>query len=72
MNKIDQQDELPQLHLLTETDLAVRWKVSKRTIQRWRQNGILPGAFRIGRKILFKTENIVAFEALPPVDRGGA
>ena len=45
-----------------EAELAQRWKVSKRTIQRWRQEGRLPEEFRIGRKVLFSAEVILAFE----------
>ncbi len=49
-------------HMLGEAELAQRWKVSKRTIQRWRQEGRLPEEFRIGRKVLFSAEVILAFE----------
>lgn len=69
MTSSTRDNEQRQAHLMTEADLAARWKVSKRTIQRWRQDGRLPVAFRIGRKILFNTESVVEFEAMPPASR---
>lgn len=48
--------------LLSEADLAHRWKVSKRTLQRWRNESRLPTAIRIGRKVLFTIDEVLAFE----------
>jgi excisionase family DNA binding protein len=62
MTRTDNSYELPHQHMLTEAELAQRWKVSKRTIQRWRHEGRLPDAFRIGRKVLFRIDVVTAFE----------
>lgn len=48
--------------LLSETELAQRWKVSTRTIQRWRHEGRLIKWFSIGRKVLYRIEAIEAIE----------
>jgi len=47
-----------------EADLALRWQVSRRTIQRWRTAGTLPRSVRIGRKVLYDRITIETFEAL--------
>lgn len=75
MSSILPENERLKPRMLSETDLASRWKVSRRTIQRWRTSGRLPTPFRIGRKVLFRTEDIDTFEALPvtpPFGRGDA
>ena len=54
--------EPPGIHLLTEHDLALRWWVSRRTLQRLRREGRLPEPFRIGRKVLYRLDAIIAFE----------
>ena len=60
-------DHMPQT-LLSEAELARRWKVSKRTIQRWRHDGRLSDWFSVGRKVLFRVEAIEAIErAGPPI-----
>jgi hypothetical protein len=48
--------------LLSEAELAQRWKVSKRTVQRWRYEGRLVDWFYIGQKILFRLMVIEAIE----------
>jgi predicted site-specific integrase-resolvase len=47
---------------LAEADLAERWGLSRRTLQRWRQNGTGPSWFRVGRKILYRRDDIEYFE----------
>ena len=57
--------ELPGKPLLTEDELAARWQVSRRTLQRHRHEGHLPEPFRIGRKVLYRLDVVLAFEAAP-------
>lgn len=59
----------PPAVLLTERDLAVRWKKSVRTLQRWRAEGYGPKHLRIGGSNLYRLEDVLTFEAR--VCRGG-
>lgn len=45
-----------------EERLAKRWDMSLRTVQRMRGAGIGPPFFRIGRRVFYRIEDIVAFE----------
>jgi predicted DNA-binding transcriptional regulator AlpA len=56
----------PLAQLLSDSDLADRWKVSKRTIQRWRADNRLPQPFKVGRKALYPLDVISAFEMVRP------
>lgn len=46
-------------HYLTDNELATRLKVSRRTIQEWRNNGEI-GYFLLGGKILYAESDIQA------------
>lgn len=46
-------------HYLTDNELATRLKVSRRTIQEWRNNGEI-GYFLLGGKILYAESDIHA------------
>lgn len=48
---------------LTERDLAHHWRVTPRTLQRWRVEGCGPDWMRIGSRILYSRTAILAFEA---------
>jgi hypothetical protein len=47
---------------LTERQLAKRWNLSARTLQRWRKEGRGPDWMRIGRRILYSQAAVLAFE----------
>lgn len=49
--------------LLTEAELATRWRHSLRSLQRWRAEGNGPRHLRIGRRIVFRLSDVEAFEA---------
>lgn len=51
------------LALLSERDLATRWKKSVRTLQRWRAEGYGPRYLRIGASFLYRLDDVLAFEA---------
>jgi hypothetical protein len=53
-------DERP--HLL-EQELAQRWRVSVRTLQRWRHAGSGPRFLRLGRRVTYPLVEIERFEA---------
>jgi predicted site-specific integrase-resolvase len=58
----------PQL-LIRERELAVRWKISRRTLQRWRAEGAGPAYIRIGDAVRYRLEDVFAFEQ--KMRRGG-
>lgn len=48
--------------LLRERELAARWKLSTRTLQRWRNDGSGPAYILIGGAIRYRMEDILDFE----------
>ena len=50
-----------QFAILRERELAVRWKVSTRTLQRWRSEGFGPGYILIGGSIRYRFADVLAF-----------
>ena len=52
-----------------ETELASRWRLSVRTLQRWRQNGSGPPWLKIGGRIVYSLRDIRALEATRAVSR---
>lgn len=48
---------------LNQTDLARRWRISPRTLERWRllQNG--PAFLKIGGRVVYRITDIEAYEA---------
>jgi hypothetical protein len=48
--------------LLNEAMLASRWRLSRRTLQRWRQLGLGPAYLRLGGRIAYSLDDVVAFE----------
>ena len=47
---------------LRQIDLARRWRMSARTLERWRWQGIGPTHLKIGGKVLYRLEVIEAYE----------
>lgn len=45
-----------------EDELAQRWRISLRTLQRWRRRGRAPAHLSIGRRVLYRCADIEAFE----------
>lgn len=52
--------------LLTEKQLAERWRVSQRTLRRWRSTARLPAHIRIGHpvvgRVLYRLADVLVFE----------
>ena len=48
---------------LRESELALRWRTSERTLQRWRQAGKAPRHLRLERRILYPLADVEAYEA---------
>ena len=61
---------------LSQTELANRWRMSPRTLERWRFTGEGPRFMKIGGRVVYRLEDIEAFEALqlrqvtPGISRG--
>ncbi|MDD2663041.1 MAG: helix-turn-helix domain-containing protein [Dechloromonas sp.] len=62
----------------TETELALRWNVSAKTLQRWRCDGVGPPYIKLSKAVRYPVDEIVAYEqanrqgmpndaALPPL-----
>lgn len=47
---------------LREAQLAARWQVSRRTLQRWRQHTSGPAWLQINGVVLYREADILAFE----------
>ncbi|WP_103761360.1 MULTISPECIES: helix-turn-helix transcriptional regulator [Roseovarius] len=47
---------------LTQHDLAFRWRVSRRTLERWRAQGRGPDWLKICGRVLYRRSDVEAFE----------
>lgn len=48
---------------LTQRQLAVRWAISIRTLERWRVDAQGPQWLRIGNSIRYRLRDVMAYEA---------
>ncbi len=48
---------------LTQLDLARRWRVSPRTLERWRWLGQGPAYLKLGAVVAYREEDVLAYEA---------
>ena len=49
---------------LSQTDLANRWRMSPRTLERWRFTGEGPRFVKLGGRVIYRLEDVIAFEDL--------
>jgi hypothetical protein len=47
----------------TQKELADRWNVSPRTLERWRWLGRPPACLKIGGRVAYRMKDVLAFEA---------
>ena len=47
---------------ITQAELARRWRVSPRTLERWRGQGKGPAYLKIGGRIVYRREDVTDFE----------
>ena len=47
---------------LLESELAQRWRLSVRTLQRWRRVGSGPVFLRLGRRVAYRLSDVERFE----------
>jgi len=48
---------------LNQIELADRWNISHRTLERWRWTGEGPAFLKIGGRAVYRLEDVEAFEA---------
>jgi hypothetical protein len=48
---------------LTQFELAQRWRISGRTLEKWRQDRCGPPYLKIGGRVVYRLEDVEAFEA---------
>ena len=48
---------------LHQAELARRWKLSPRTLERWRWLGRGPRHIKLGARVLYRLEDVEQFEA---------
>lgn len=60
---------------LIQIELAARWRISHRTLEYWRSLGDGPRFIKIGRRVVYRMEDVVAFENRElreiPADKAG-
>lgn len=56
---------------LTQGELARRWRISPRTLERWRWLKTGPSYLRIGGRIVYRLEDIQSFEVGRRCDTDG-
>lgn len=49
--------------LVTTAELARQWRMSVRTLERWRDAGTGPAWLRLGGRLYYRKTDIAAFEA---------
>ena len=55
-----------QRHCLNQKELARRWGISHRTLERWRYGGQGPAFLKLGGRVLYRLADIEAFEDSVP------
>ncbi|PVE25801.1 DNA-binding protein [Microvirga sp. KLBC 81] len=48
---------------LNQLDLARRWSMSPRTLERWRWTGEGPRFLKVGKRVVYRLDDIETFEA---------
>ena len=51
-----------QRHCLNQKELARRWGISHRTLERWRYSGQGPAFLKLGGRVLYRLADVEAFE----------
>lgn len=47
---------------LNQVELSRRWKISPRTLERWRWQKVGPRYLKVGGRVVYRLEDIEAFE----------
>lgn len=49
---------------LNQVELSRRWRISARTLERWRWLGQGPQYLKIGGRVVYRVDDVEAYEAL--------
>jgi hypothetical protein len=49
--------------LLHQAELARRWRISPRTLERWRWTGQGPAYLKLGGSVAYRLEDVLAYES---------
>jgi hypothetical protein len=63
--------KLRPTHHLNQIELSRRWRVSHRTLERWRWLQQGPPYLKIGGRVVYRLEDVEAFEAQQMRGSGG-
>lgn len=63
---------MPPVTHLNQVELSRRWKLSPRTLERWRWQGVGPCYLKLRGRVAYRLEDIEAFEAAQLRNRGVA
>ena len=55
-------DSVKSWTLIAPRELAERWRMSVRTLDRWRAESYGPGWLALGGRVLYRLEDVMAFE----------
>ena len=47
---------------LNQIELAARWKISPRTLERWRWTGEGPRFMKLGGRVIYRVDDVEEFE----------
>jgi hypothetical protein len=62
-SKVDEDCTEPPVQHLTQADLARRWRISPRTLERHRWLGTGVPFLKLNGRVLYRLEDVLAFEA---------
>ncbi|MDP2357727.1 MAG: helix-turn-helix domain-containing protein [Beijerinckiaceae bacterium] len=48
---------------LSQIELATRWNISHRTLERWRWTGEGPQFVKLGGRVVYRLDDVLAYEA---------
>ena len=60
--RVTPQTQAPALRMFSTSDLASRWRLSERTLERWRQQGDGPKFVKLGSRVSYPAEAVAEFE----------
>lgn len=55
------QDKIPSF--FNQVELANRWRISEKTLERWRYEGKKPSYVKLHGRVLYRKEDILEFES---------
>lgn len=63
MNAAGGPDRGAEPYALTQEELAARWRISPRTLERWRSQAFGPRWLQLGGRLVYRMTEVRAYEA---------